>query len=510
MKKKFSFIILLYYLVLPIYSQENLPSTIPGIQVVEPGKPYKPDKNSLNTDADLYMPETFNKTTIYPPSREKAPIPIAKIPKKHSLFRAGFTIGAQYGQFETLPYTDIYFSPYMQIDKFLLMYETPLRFDWNSSFITQMWTSMAAILSKIELQLNYNFTNSIVQYIQLNISRTQNVIQGHGRFFYDYNPNLFGPYETFKSVSTKFDMTYFGFNFLLANIAQPDLMSGEIYIRPLSWIKNPKLQYFKEFKLYGVYGIDFDPFQSFSQGLYLFSPNPNSPMFSMIEVGADIPIISIKKIFDLMIYGDYSSILPASRSNFKINSGYGISGGVLLNFIKKIPIRFEVSKAFNSWAPRWVNIFYFVDRPYFNENDVIRQNKFMTLPQNLTYYTTSIGFEWLEKSVFFNAEIYGDFDMQNLWLTLSLTIGEALIKKLTISAYWTIRDLQKTGIVYIPQNTVLEIRAKYHMLPNMVWGILWKQSGIVGSTLSDIDGVETATITTKPFQFLGMDFSFRY
>jgi len=512
LQKKFFYFFLTYFLICPIYSQDAPVSEIPGGQILEPGQVYSPkDQPSLNTDAQLYMPETFKETTIYPPSREREPIPTkTKTYKKPSIFQAGFQIGAQYGQFETLPYTDIYFSPYMKIDRFLFMFETPLRFDWNSAFITRMWTSKAAIISKIELQMHYDFTNSIVQYFQFNITRTQNIIQGHGRFFYDYNPNLFGPYETFKSLSVKFDMNYIGFNYLLANIAQPDLMSAEFYIRPLAWIKNPKYQYFKDFKLYGVYGIDLDPFQSYSPGLYLFSPNLDSPSLSMIEFGLDFPIVSIKKVFDLMIYGDYSTILANSKSNLKIPGGYGISGGFLMTFIKKLPIRFEISKAFGTWTPRWVNIFYFVDRPYYNNGAFIRPNKILTTTPNLLYYTSSIGFEWIEKGIFFNTEVYGDFSLNNMWLTLSLTIGEELLKKLSLSVYWTIRNINNTGLAYIPQNTILEIRAKYHMLPNMTWGVLWKQSGIVGSTFQEINGVDNPTIATKPFQFLGVDFAFRY
>ncbi|MGL5955192.1 MAG: hypothetical protein ACRC0X_01090 [Brevinema sp.] len=493
------------------FSQDAPLSPIIGDELLPPGAGYTPPP-VINPDAQLYLPETFSPTDILPSGREREELlgQTNAVVKDPPIFWGGLTLGAQYGQFDKLPYTDVFISPYMTVGPFFIAYEVPLRFDWNGTFIIRMWNSKAALISKLSTDIYYSKTNHTFRHIQASIYGGEQLFQGHGRFFYDYNPNLYTPYEPFKTFKLSLDVSYVGFNYILANIAQPDLMGLEFYIRPLAGLKNPKVQTIKDLKFYTVFGVDLDPFQGFSSTLYTFVPNPLSPTFSMFEVGLDLPVfVSQNRIFSLTLYGDYSQFIANSKDTFHIKNGSGISSGLLINFIEKIPIRFEISQAFGYWQPRWINIFYYIDRPYIEEGSVQRKNKYMTLMPNLTYFTTSIAFDWSEKNLLIQAELYGDFSSRDLWLTLSFTLGNILVKQLSLSIYWTIRQLTtiKINEWFEPQYNVIDINLKYHMMPNMYWGILFKINGRISESF---DFEDQPTINTVPFIFLGVDFSFRF
>jgi len=494
-----------------IHAQDSsTPTPIIGDSVLEFGAGYIPPAGPpINPDAQLYMPQIFSPTEVLPPDRNRETLlgQTNAIVLPPSIFSMGFTFAAQYGQFDKLPYTDIYLSPYMNIGPVFIAYEVPLRFDWNGAFITRMWVSTPAILSKIEMDLYYSKTNHVFKDIQASIYKGEQLYQGHGRFFYDYNPNLYAPYEPFKTFKLSLDVSYFGINYILANIAQPDLMSAEIFIKPLQGLKNSKYEVYKDFKIYAIYGVDLDPFQSYSPALYEFAPNNNSPVFSMFEAGINIPLFATKNnVFKMMAYGDYAQIIGAKNDEFTIKEGIGISGGLIMTFIDKLPIKFEISKAFNYWQPRWVNIFYNIDRPFVNQDGILRENKFMTITPNLTYFTASIGFKIPEKSLFFQLELYGDFSKQDLWITASFTLGNIIIKQLSLSAQLTLRNLYNFSSFTDPNSSIIDVNLKYHMLPNMYWGLLIKINGRIGSTFVD----DIHTIDTAPFIFLGVDYSFRY
>lgn len=491
------------------FAQDAPQSPILGEELLSPGSGRQaPAGPPVNPDAQLYLPETFSPTEALPTAREREELSeqTNAIPVPYSQYRAGFTFAGKYGQFDKLPYTDIYLSPYMQLGPFFFMYEIPLRFDWNSAFITQMWTSIPALVSKIELDLYYSKTNHVFKFFRATVSRAPTLVQGHGRFLYDFNPNLYGPYEPFKTFQLGLDVSYIGLDFIIANIANPNIMSAEFFIKPLAQIKNPKVQAYKDLKIYITYGIDLDPFQSFSPSLYQFAPNPDSPILSMIETGIDIPVYaSPKKVFALELYADYSQILSESKNNLTIRPGYGIGGGFIMTFIESIPLRFEIAHAFDYWQPRWINVFYYVDSPYVNQDNIIIENNVMTLKPNLTYFTASMGYKMPEKAIFFNIEMYGDFASNELWLTLSFTLGNVLLKQLSFSVYWTIRSLY-SGFEMTPQNSILELNLKYHMLPNMNWGLLVKINGRIADTIVD----DNPTIEPAPFIFIGLDYSFRF
>ena len=502
---------LCYLSVSYIHTQtSSTPTPIIGDPIIEFGAGYIPPTDPpINPDAQLYLPRTLEPTEVLPPARDRETLlsQTNAVIRPPSIFSAGFTFAAQYGQFDKLPYTDIYLSPYMKIGPLFVAYEVPLRFDWNKAFITRMWRSNAALISKIEIDLYYSKTNHIFKNIQASIYKGEQLYQGHGRFFYDYNPNLYAPYEPFKTFKLNLDISYFGINYIIANIAQPDLMSAEIFIKPLQGLKNPKFTVFKDLKIYALYGMDLDPFQSYSPALYEFAPNNNSPIFSMFEAGIDIPLFSTKNnLFKMMIYGDYAQIIGAETEEFTIKEGYGISGGIIMTFVDKVPIKFEISKAFNHWQPRWVNMFYYLDRPYINQDGILRENKFMTITPDLTYFTTSIGFEIPEKAIFLQLEFYGDFSNQDLWITASFTLGNVILKQLSLSVQFTLRSLYTFTSFIDPNFSIIDINLKYHMLPNMYWGLLIKMNGRIGSTF--VDNIHT--INTTPFIFLGIDYSFRY
>ncbi|MGL4389077.1 MAG: hypothetical protein ACRCTJ_06775 [Brevinema sp.] len=430
--------------------------------------------------------------------------------KKQHRYYAGFKFGAQYGQFETLPYTDIIFTPYMQLGPFFLGYQIPLRFDWRNAFITSMWNSTSAAVSKIEMSLYYSNTNSIFRFIQAEITEKENIYQGHGRFFYDYNANQYAPYEIAKSFVFGLDISYLSMNYTIANIAAPSLMGAELAIKPMAWIKNNKYFFYKNFKIYGVFGLDLSPFHGHHLRLYDYNQadkSSTSPTFSMLEAGIDIPVFEIKNKFSLLAYGDFSYIFANSKDNLIINSASGISYGILMNIINYLPIRIEISHAIGSWAPRWVNKFYNLDRVYIPNTGCFKENKILSTIPNLTYYNASIGFDWKNK-IFFNAEVFGDVVMNDLWTTLSLKLGKDLLQLFTVDFGVSIRGLGKGPLLIINQNSfVLELDLKYHMLPNMFWGLQWKYSGVIGNIFR---APETSKLSTKPFHFLGLNFSFQY
>ncbi len=508
--QKLNILLFLLFVFNSSFSQDAPSSSIIGDELMSPGAGFEPQLDPINPDAQLYMPEVFSPTETLPPSRERETLldSTNTIIKKQPVFWGGISFSGQYGQFDELPYTDIYISPYITWGPLFLMYEVPLRFDWNSAFISRMWNSEAALISKIEAEVKYSKTNHVFRHVQASVYRGEELFLGHGKFFYDYNPNLYNPYEPFKTFKFSLDVSYIGVNYILANIAQPDLMSAEIYIRPLAGIKNPKLETYKDFKIYGVYGADFDPYQGYSPALYEFSPNSLSPEFQMFEVGVDLPVFK-NNVMSLELFGDYAKFLGSSKNNLTTPNGSGLSGGLIFNILNKIPIRFEVSKAFGEWQPRWVNVFYYVDRAYVDEGSISLQNKYTSITPNLTYYNTAISFNWFEKSLLAQIELYGDFYGQDMWLTMSFTLGNVIVKQLSLSFYLTIRDLQniQTNYIFNPQYTVIDVRLKYHMMPNMFWGLTLKMNGRIAETFNEN---AVPTVAATPFIFLGIDYSFRF
>ena len=475
------------------------------------GAPYNATAGPpLNLDIEEKLPKVFPPTDPSPRTRDRETLAdqTNSVVQEKTVYRAGFTLGAQYGQFDKFPYTDIYLSPYMQLGPFFLMYEIPLRFDWNSSFVTQLWTSAPAALAKIEMDLYYAKANHVFRYIKTTITDPTALSMGHGRFLYDYNPNLLAPYETTKSLNFGLDVSYVGFNFILANIGKPDMMAAELYLRPFARLKNPKFQAYQDFKIYLVFGTDLDPYQNFSEELYKYNPNPNAPKFSMYEVGLDFPVYkTMNNVFELELYGDYSQILASSQGGLSIKSGSGVAGGIIFNFLQKIPIRVEIAQAFGSWQPHMVDSFYDTEKTYYKEGTSEISNKFMNIIPDLTYYTVAMGFQLPEKAFFVNIELYGDVLANDLGLTVSLSLGNILLKQLSFSVAFTMKNLTQENFFTLPNTIMIDLNLKYHMLPNMYWGILFKMNDRIGNT-EDLAG--TPIVGTKPFIFLGMDYSFRY
>ncbi|MGL4562533.1 MAG: hypothetical protein ACRCVW_01580 [Brevinema sp.] len=431
--------------------------------------------------------------------------------RKKRRYYAGFKFGGQYGQFETIPYSDVIFTPYMQLGPLFLGYEVPLRFNWRTSFISSLWTSPAAAISKIEMSLYFSKTNSIFKYIQAEITTKQQIYQGHGRFFYNYNANQYGPYEPSKSFVFGLDTSYFGINYSLANIASPTLMAGEIFFRPIAGIKNKQYSFYKNFKLYAVLGVDLSAFHGHHIQLYDYASadnQKNSPTFSMIEAGMDIPLFEVSNKFNLLLYADYSYIFEDSKNNLVIPSASGISYGLLMKIYQIFPIRFEMSHAFGNWQPRWVDKFYNIDRVYLANQNCFKPNKVLSTIPDLIYYNASFGIEWIKKAVFINLEVFGDTGMNDFGVTMSLSLGKELLKLFSADIAFTIRGLTEGAGLIINQNTfVFELDLKYHMLPNMYWGMQWQYSGLIGNVFR---GPNTVKLDTKPFHFIGLNFSFQY
>ncbi|MGL4394827.1 MAG: hypothetical protein ACRCS8_06355 [Brevinema sp.] len=503
--QKFSYSLLLVMLLSmsPLSSQENteLPLGGSAFDNIDRSRPsdregYDPIPSMPENSRDRQELSSFtNKTTI----------------KQRSPYYAGFQFGAAYGQFETSPYTDIIITPYMQIGPFFLGYEVPLRFDWYQSFITSVWDSPEAAISKIKMNLYYEQTNSFFRFIQAEISEKQNIYQGHGRFFHDYNANQYSPYEVVKSFNFALDLSYVTLNYTLANIASPSLMGTEVAIRPLAWINNEKYAFYRNFRIYGVWGLDLSSYHGYYIGLYNFAEadnRKNSPKTSMIELGAEIPIFEVKDKFNLTAYGDYAKISADSKNKLIVNAGSGVSYGLIMTIMDLMPIRFEMSHAQGHWAPRWVNKFYNIDRVYIDDGISFKANKALSITPNLIYYNTSIGIDWKTR-VFFNAEVFGDTAMNDLWLTLSLKLGKELLRFFTMDLAVSMRGLVNGRSTIINHNNfIMELDFKYHMLPNMYWGLQWKYSAIVGDVH---DGSAfTSTLGTKPFHTLGLNFSFQF
>ncbi|MGL5721359.1 MAG: hypothetical protein ACRCY4_03040 [Brevinema sp.] len=479
-----------------VYSQDAIGGTVnlqPEVRPVQPG---------------VITPVTGGVAIApNPPSRNRELLPSFGVPtaRPQAPVWFGIDIGAYYGQYTALPYADLFFTPYLRLWNLTFAYDLTMRFDFNSSFVTKTWTDPEALISRISMRMTWINPNeqSLFQSISLNISTNNNITLGHGRLFYNYDPSPFSPTETLKTASFSMDASYVGMNAYIANIARPDLFGAEMFFRPLYGVKNPRIDYIKDLRLYIAYAGDFDPTQGIYNGFYDFTPSENPNALHSMEVGIEIPLASKRDIFLLTGYTDISFNVGAAR-------GLGIAAGLIFNFIKIFPIRVEYAQGIDQWSPHFADIFYTLDRVRVDTNSVLIPSKVETLSQNIGWYTVSLGIEHPSKAIFINFEIAGDAAANDLQLLISLVLGQQFLKIFSLDVTFAVRNLLQTNPFDVPRDMALSITARYHMMPNMTWELLWRIRGIYAEQVVFVNGLPQLTAGIDPYQFLGMGFSYRY
>ena len=443
-----------------------------------------------------------------PPSRNRVLLPAFGIPtaRRQAPVWLGIDIGAYYGQYSALPYADLFFTPYLRLWNLTIAYDLTMRFDFSSALVTRTWTDPEALVSRISMRMTWINPNqqSLFQSVSLNISTNNNITLGHGRMFYNYDPSPFSPTETLKTASFSMDASYVGMNAYMANIARPDLFGAEIFFRPLFGVKNPRIDYIKDLRVYATYAADFDPTQGLYNGFYDFTPSANPNAFHSVEAGIEIPLATKKDIFTLTGYGDVSFNVGAAR-------GFGGAAGLIFTFVKILPIRFEYAQGADTWSPHFADIFYTLDRVRIDTNGVLSPSKVEGLEKNIGWYTIALGIENPSKGVFLNFELAGDAGTSDLQILVNLVLGQQLLKVFSLDMTFAVRNLlQTTNTFDILRDMTFSVTARYHMLPNMTWEILWRIRGIAAEQVIYVNGIPSLTAGIDAYQFLGLGFSYRY
>ncbi len=343
-----------------------------------------------------------------------------------------FGMGLQFGTvtIDGTNYNTIRFQPDLALGKFGIGLDINFEFSAKGDFRFEEWNSAQAILSKI-LYIRWGQKGDMVYAKAGNIN---DFTLGHGVLMNRYSNML--NYPAYKKIGLAFDLDLknFGLESMVANILDPDLFGGRIYVRPLLGSSLPIVN---NLEIGATAVLDVDPQNenppASSPYSYIFiSTNSTNTVFAY-GMDAGLPVINTP-VVSMLGYMDFAAIG---------GSGSGEILGVAGSLVSFVPYQLELRILQPGFIPSYFDAYY----------DSARSSKYNTLHTAVTNgyvgWMLSSGVSLLEKKVIWTLQLEDSFgDASNPMLTMNFFLSPDLLKKVGLKLVWIRKNITKFSDVF--------------------------------------------------------------
>ena len=331
--------------------------------------------------------------------------------------KTDFGFGIEFGNvtINGVNYNQIRLQPDLNFGKFGVGLDLNIEFDAQGNIRAEEWNSWQAILSKITY-LRYGRKHEKPVYVK--IGGIKDFTLGHGLIVYQYNNML--NYPSVKKMGLAFDMDLgvFGWESMVGNILDFDILGFRGYVRPLF---NSNIPIIKTLEIGGTIAADLDPLNTVSSNTpYDFTDNTNSKAVTVWGADVGMTVLNILPLSML----SYVDIIGIS------GKGTGEVLGLTGKIIKFIPYRLEVQILQKHFITRYFDSFYDANRAglYQSLDAITNGYAGMLFSSGLSLLDNKLSFLFTIKDSF------GDTTLPEL--QFDFIIDKALLKKVGFKFSW--------------------------------------------------------------------------
>ncbi len=318
-------------------------------------------------------------------------------------------------------------------------------------------------------------------YAQLGSIKSATV--GNGFIVGAYTNESFKPVKKYTGArfeldTALFNWPYMGIEILVSNVSALDLIATRIYAKPLGGIESPV---FSGLETGITFAVDRNPYffleDNDSNGIYDIADSGEafenySTLFvttddpePVVIYGVDVmqPLLDVS-VFTMAIYGDY---VLQGLSDPAMGGSVGL-GGTLIKFMT-----WNGGLIFrgDDFVPSYFDRTYDLDR---STNYILYQNDHSTPIQEAGIdYKTSLGFNFLSGGISFVTQVTGPFDkptedaLDAPWeyphLMALFSINEGIIPYFDVSFWYDKQGIDSLDSLFDPTNALIGGRVNYRI-----------------------------------------------
>ena len=316
------------------------------------------------------------------------------------------------------------------------------------------------------------------------IGAFSNYTLGHGLIMEGYSNTLFYPQIiqlglNFDMDGRLFDFPYIGFETVVDDVLDWDIMGVRVYSRPLSNISTPII---KDLKVGATVVTDRDrnedPVERFKKPQFFNDPHPKS--VSELGLDVELPLLQ-KQDMSLIAYSDYANIIDRGQGAF-IGSTFNYTGIPVLGITVIGQLRF-FGKEF---VPHYFDSFYELDR----------STKFDSL-MTPAYDSFHVGYLIGPELVFFNI-VDGYFfwsdgigDEEGPEVQTGIGLAEGALPKLDAGIMYDKRDIDSFSDFFDNNDSLMQVTVGYQVSGAVKIVFIYERSYSISGTPTRSTMVET-------------------
>lgn len=400
-------------------------------------------------------------------------------------FDLGFVFGSQ--TINGSNYNVLKIQPDLDFGMFGFGLDLNLEFDINLNLRMTEYNTWQAWLSKItyvRVGKKGNFKELPV-YVQLGGNKM--FMLGNGFILSGYNNML--NYPAVKKVGLAFDMdfTYVGFETLVDNLFDFDILGGRLYVRPL---KTTKIPLFENLEFGATVAADIDPQNPAppADRPYEFTDTASGSNVTIWGLDVGLPVLDIG-VVNMKAYLDFASI---------VGKGTGEVLGVAGSVLGLIPYRLEARLLQPGFLPNYFDVFY----------DTTRSIKYATLDSVTNLYFGLMflsGFAYTKDNKTLAAALIQIEDKDlgstniNAELAFSLVVDKELLFNTAAATFtWSRKNIINFSDIfsYEDVNSIMSLSVSYFISQNLSIDLLYTRTFQLDETGAVIP-FTTTTINTR-------------